>query len=1339
MMAAKDNAFGVSPELAAIRAKKSSTPATSVAGGSAVPGGSYKDYKRRRGLDFSAAAIATPAPNVEEEENKPWYKDLGEGALGAANRLLRTVDMPRAALVSATRELADAFDPNEDASFKDFRDQFNRRAGAGELLLQGPHFGIGEKGPLDEILGFGLDVVLDPLTYLTFGAAPAGKSVIKGAVMPFAKNAAEETADKAFRAAIKSGESKILSKKLQDVATASGFTPTRLADGGMTFGNDALDNLIVNTSLRGRGALTPQGLRAAGVSDELATQLRIPAMNRALGVGQARVALPGTGRLANVAENLKGDIKFKFRTRSAPANKSRDLFVSNVAGQRELYKRVAALSEPLGKRVASAVALRTVNESLGVTRTWVQDTARFAGKLFRDNKLAKLSEDGSRAFIKGLESNVLDSDAHVAVRGLFDRIRDRLVAAGAEVRYRENYVPHMITQDAFRLARRDPEVLKFLTENLLTKEGFQRIRTLDAGDPFMGSPLEFGTIDEINERFMAVYGKKLFEDDINVIVPRYIQNAGKALQRAEQVRLLGEAGIAIPIATKTVREALPDSDPFVRQAQDLVKRAERQIVTERKNIVTSRNVATDLRKQGVASSRAALRSERQRLVSARNVIKEDLRDLQRVATAATKRLQTAERKVQEAENIVETLRASLKETRDVKRGPLVVKLKAAEDRAASLKKQLSKVRSAKTLPDMPVRLQKKYAGPVAEMLAKVRQEYDDVTSQIAPLNDEINALTKTVNMVERSLSAANTRLDTLTVRRDSLVDAADAAAESHLFAIGSSRFAVEQLDRAVTQIDNGLRELGASPTVKPRVDVTAGVASRYRTQMENASRLLKEGNLTAEWEAVTKLEAAAAEADMAAMVSRDQIGLLEDMIAAAKDSTFRNVVKQTGGDGMQKVSATLETSDWMAQMFEIEDAFKQLPAFADWANRVLGVWKGYAILRPGFHVRNAYSGMYGMFLEAGAGSFKGVKDWAEYIRFIRKFPDETVRAEKAVAKFGAAKAKDLEDAWRAVNATGAGQIAGEMGKETFAGGSFNPLSNQFKLFNASRKAGERVEDLIRGTHAYDVIRRGGDMDMATDIVNKWQFNYSDITGFDRIMKMVNPFWIFFSRNIGLQSQSWVKSASRLNRSVVNFERNMGYGLPEEDREPPEWFRREGAIRIGGGDDGTDSPYLFTDLPAVVWPGDLQTLLVSNARDVGELASSLTPFAKVPIELATGKSLFTGADIPSDEFVPLPVGLRQVVNLTNLAPSGALERNADGEIMIRRDALNALVGLSPIAGQLDRLFPGTDVGKENATRARVAAGVGVGYRLNDERAQRGEEYRLYLEQLEEAKRRASLGF
>jgi len=136
---------------------------------------------------------------------------------------------------------------------------------------------------------------------------------------------------------------------------------------------------------------------------------------------------------------------------------------------------------------------------------------------------------------------------------------------------------------------------------------------------------------------------------------------------------------------------------------------------------------------------------------------------------------------------------------------------------------------------------------------------------------------------------------------------------------------------------------------------------------------------------------------------------------------------------------------------------------------------------------------------------------------------------------------------------------------------------------------------------------------------------------------------------------------------------------------------------------------------------------------------LTPFAKVPIELATGRSLFTGADIPSDEFVPLPVGLRQVANLTNFAPTGVLEQGANGEVMIRRDALNALVGLSPIAGQLERLFPSTDVGEQNKGRARLAAGVGIGVRRNDERAQRGEQYRLFLEEQERAKQRASLGF
>jgi len=1348
MMAVSDNAFKVTPELAAIRAKRPKTG--SVAAPSAA--GSYKDYKRRRGTDFAAAAIATPAPTVEQEEDQPWYKDVGKGVLGLGNQVLRTVDMPRAALVSATRELADAFDPNEDSSFKDFRDQFNRRAGAGELLLQGPHFGIGEKGPLDEILGFGLDVVLDPLTYLTFGAAPAAKAALKGAAMPLAKNAAEEAADKAFRAAIKSGESKVLAKKLQDVATSRGYKATISDDGrGLaSFGNEALDNLIVNVNLRGRGALTPKALTAAGVSDDLVSELRIPAMGRALGVGQAKIALPGTGGLANIAENLKGDIKFKFRTRSGPANKSRDLFVTNLAGERELFKEVANLMSPLGQRLGAAVALRTVNDSKGIVRTWAQDTNRVAGQLFKDKKITKFSPEVSRSFINDLETDVLSTEAHGAVRQLFDSIRDRLVAAGIEVRYRNNYVPHMITQDAFRLAGKNPEIQQFLTQNLLTKEGFQRVRNLEKDYIFFGVKLETGSIEEINGIFAARFKKNLFEDDINVIMPRYIQNASKALLRGEQAKALAEAGVARKIAQQTVRTPMDSSDPFAKQGASLIRSAERQIETARKAAKQSTEIATDTRRAAVQQARASLGAERVRLVAERRRIGNDLSALQRVAADSRKRLGIAERNLVAAEKNLELWRGRVATERGPKRRPLIAKKRAAE---ASFKEATrlrdvaqKKLDTIMSTPDLSPAFRKRYSGPVEVGLRQLRSEFDaaktrldDVTQKFDELDFNVTAPGGLSGAAERSFRAADNRLSMATMKRDNLIAVHDAAAEAHLFAVADSRFALDQLTRAVTELDAGVKALGPSPTVKPRTAVQRNVADKYRVQTQNVIDLLNRTDLTPEWAATTKLEAAAAQSDLDALMARDQIGLLEDMIKATKDSMFVTTTKPVATKGMTQVAAGLESPEWLAKMFEIDDAFKQLPAFAFWANKVLGVWKGYAIARPGFHVRNAYSGMYGMFLEAGVGSLGGAKDWSRYIGFVRKFPDEAVRTEKAVARFGAAKAKDLEDAWRAVNATGAGQIAGEMGKETFAGGSLNPLSNQFKLFNVSRKAGENVEDLIRGTHAYDVIRRGGDVDMAVDIVNKWQFNYSDITQFDRTMKLVNPFWIFFSRNIGLQAQSWVKSASRLNRSVVNFERNMGYGLPEEGQEPPEWFRREGAIRIGGGDNGEDSPYLFTDLPAVTWPGDLQTLLVSSERDLGEVGSMLSPFAKVPIELATGKSLFTGADIPTDEFVPLPIGLRQVVNIANLAPSGALERNADGEIMIRRDALNALVGLSPIAGQLERLFPGTDVGKENATRARVAAGVGIGYRLNDERAQRGEQYRLYLQQVEDAKRRASLGF
>ncbi|MGH3443604.1 MAG: hypothetical protein ACRDUY_16470, partial [Nitriliruptorales bacterium] len=114
--------------------------------------------------------------NKQGEAQALGLEETGEAAPGLLTRASRALDYPRAFLFSAGHELADLVGGGGDASFRDFREQLDRRAGFGDTqaLQTDEDDSILERGAKG-VAAFLGDVVTDPLTYVTFGGAAVGK------------------------------------------------------------------------------------------------------------------------------------------------------------------------------------------------------------------------------------------------------------------------------------------------------------------------------------------------------------------------------------------------------------------------------------------------------------------------------------------------------------------------------------------------------------------------------------------------------------------------------------------------------------------------------------------------------------------------------------------------------------------------------------------------------------------------------------------------------------------------------------------------------------------------------------------------------------------------------------------------------------------------------------------------------------------------------------------------------------------------------------------------------------------------------------------------------------
>lgn len=578
---------------------------------------------------------------------------------------------------------------------------------------------------------------------------------------------------------------------------------------------------------------------------------------------------------------------------------------------------------------------------------------------------------------------------------------------------------------------------------------------------------------------------------------------------------------------------------------------------------------------------------------------------------------------------------------------------------------------------------------------------------------------------DRRVAQASASLQAAQLKSKGLMDDVTAATEVFDAALAEHRLTIEQLNLAEHELDRIWDKVTKMPD-KDRV-ATQALAQEYRDRVTLVTRILKQEGLDDASKVMATLEAQAMIADIRAMqAGRNAVGI-EQLIGILSQPKVQTEIHKFVEPGMNRIGETLQIPGWLDEALKVEPVRMNAIQANKFVRKFYNLWKGYAILRPGFHVRNAYSGMFNIYLEAGPGAFANIRRAHQFDVLAMKHPDQYL--EMATKRWGDEEAQLLNQAYMAMRATGAGQAAGEFTSAGLHAGKLNLLSSDNVALKESQRWGEWVERHLRVTHAYDVMKRGGTLDQAIDTVNKWHFNYTDISQFDQNMKLVMPFWTFYSRNIALQAQTWVRSAQKLNRVYVNAQRNLSHG-EEDDQWVPEWFSDAGAIRLPGGDAPNGPvPYLFPDIPAMQFPGQLDKF---TTPWTGEVLGDVGP-VKLPLEIMAGKQFFSGIPFKNQ---PTEAGIiGQGLNAVGLGDTAR-----DGTPMLNDELQYAINSMLPGFSQLDRLTgQGGDSVAERRNKSILAALTGISVRDNNDRTRRGEQYRQSLEAENEAARRRALGF
>lgn len=311
-----------------------------------------------------------------------------------------------------------------------------------------------------------------------------------------------------------------------------------------------------------------------------------------------------------------------------------------------------------------------------------------------------------------------------------------------------------------------------------------------------------------------------------------------------------------------------------------------------------------------------------------------------------------------------------------------------------------------------------------------------------------------------------------------------------------------------------------------------------------------------------------------------------------------------------------DAADYMAKVnrvFGDDEATRGVLRLYD---KVLNLWKGSVTSYfPAFHFRNEIGNIFNNWVA-------GVNNPFDYFKAkdLMKGTGELTPEFKKI--FPQAKTfEEARDLLGKIGVTSQGQFSVE------SGGSAEKLLTDLvpgltfaKAANAPRAAGTFLEDNARIAHFLNKLGKGETVGDAAKSVNKFLFDYSDLSNFEReVMKRIFPFYTFTRKNIPLQIEQIFKQPVKYAKLTDALEAlRTGDLTPDEEKYMPDYIKDTLGISFGKSAEGMPQILAGLNLPLE----DLSKLGTPLTAAVG----MVHPLAKAPFELASGTSFFYGKPI-----------------------------------------------------------------------------------------------------------------
>jgi hypothetical protein len=1120
------------------------------------------------------------------------------------------------------------------------------------------------------------DIALDPLTYIPI----AGTTKI-------AAKQAVTAGDKALLRAVESAGRNQIAEALAVKATEVGLQA-----------DDAVVRLIKGAAQRGRGGLTRGAIERAGLDAAKIEALNLPSLERAF----LSMRIPKSRIAAEAAEATKGALK-KVLGETSAANWYRTIKITDLNGERAMVGILRGKEQDLKKIWAAVSTLGLDDKAMIGSRGW---GTRIAARMMKDveSSIGKVSDEASVSLTHAVEQGIDDVGAK-AFGNTFNSVADEMVARGLMTADQviPNYVPHYTTKEAMAFGKggsaEAKEVQRFISK-VSDSAGFLQERTLTAQDTFLGRTLETGSIQEING-ISSEFGFKMFEDDIREITVRYLGTAQNEIGRDIIRKGLVDAGVA---TDKGIVRSLSD-DELKQMAE-----ATAQAKSVRTKIDDLRGKSFNTRKKVISDGKKAVLAERRVLSKEITRLENQVKDIGRKRVTLASKVTKAEEELASYQSIVDVLQrqldnqglateAKLAAQVDLKKAVAKfdnakVEYYAAKDELESFLQKhtalarpsekrtaasgrLNSAKNQKALVEgLPAR--EENLNELQSALIQARKRIDDIEADIGIYDFELEQMLPPRPKAVKALEKPQKQLDTLVN-----------AKSANLAEIGQIDSLVLKNENVVKNIDavrQQLDEVLARTPYKGRKASSEAIGELKERGQELSDSLKQIGNsyVWADGTNATRplleaVDAMARDEGLAWIYDAKQIILgrkqdtLEDLIRTMKDPNFGSLIEYKLHNGMASLTESKQIPQWLDEALQVQVKIVDpefLPGLQKFLEKFNSLWKAYALARPGAVARNAMGSGTNVYLDRGIEAIGSVNDFMKFHVMFKKNPEGYL--DDALKVWSKEEVDMMDRAMSIVSGSGGGQSLVETERNLLNPGTWNPVNKDFKALHVFGKANEEVETILRGGHAYDVLKSGGSDSLALATVEKWHFNYRDITNFDRRMKKVFPFWMFFSRNTALQAHVWTHSLRRLNQ-YMRIRRNIEGG--QSDPLAPDWVTGSGAIGVNFNPKG-NTTYMDIGLP----PFDF----IRNIQEPQKILGNINPLIKLPIEGIFNKNLNTGGNFNNVRDAGLVYGtLGRIPGV-----SAFFEDTGSGDKAITPFKLQVINSLLPGLANASRLGGGT---------------------------------------------------